>query len=115
MEGRTASWNLRDRHMADTLDALAAHLERRAPRRRDDRVLLDERDHLFGRVAYQQAAARGGDVITRSNDRRIEGALPGPLHDGAAGPRGDGSTTWTIDSSEPHVAAIALQRNGVRR
>ena len=25
-QGRVASWNLRDRHMADTLDALAAHL-----------------------------------------------------------------------------------------
>lgn len=25
--GRVASWNLRDRHMADTLDALAAHLQ----------------------------------------------------------------------------------------
>lgn len=28
--GRVASWNLRDRHMADTLDALIAHLDRRA-------------------------------------------------------------------------------------
>lgn len=26
--GRTSSWNLRDRHMAETLDALAAHLDR---------------------------------------------------------------------------------------
>jgi len=28
--GRVASWNLRDRHMADTLDALADHLARRS-------------------------------------------------------------------------------------
>ncbi|QQZ19659.1 MULTISPECIES: erythromycin esterase family protein [Rhodococcus] len=27
--GRVSSWNLRDRHMADTLDALIAHLDRR--------------------------------------------------------------------------------------
>jgi erythromycin esterase-like protein len=27
-EGRVSSWNLRDRHMADTLDALIAHLDR---------------------------------------------------------------------------------------
>jgi erythromycin esterase-like protein len=27
-EGRISSWNLRDTHMADTLDALAAHLDR---------------------------------------------------------------------------------------
>ncbi|MFC9552531.1 erythromycin esterase family protein [Rhodococcus sp. NPDC056960] len=28
--GRVASWNLRDRHMVDTLDALIAHLDRRS-------------------------------------------------------------------------------------
>jgi erythromycin esterase-like protein len=31
-EGRRSSWNLRDRHMADTLEALAAHLERHGGR-----------------------------------------------------------------------------------
>jgi erythromycin esterase-like protein len=30
--GRVNTWNLRDRHMADTLDALAAHLDRRVGR-----------------------------------------------------------------------------------
>src|SRR5262249_13323948 len=29
--GRVSSWNLRDRHMAETLDALAAHLGRGGP------------------------------------------------------------------------------------
>jgi len=29
--GRVSSWNLRDTHMVDTLDALLAHLERRVP------------------------------------------------------------------------------------
>ena len=29
--GRVSSWNLRDGHMADTLEALLAHLDRRAP------------------------------------------------------------------------------------
>ena len=29
--GRVSSWNLRDRHMAETLDALSRHLERRDP------------------------------------------------------------------------------------
>jgi erythromycin esterase-like protein len=29
--GQVSTWNLRDTHMMDTLDALAAHLERRAP------------------------------------------------------------------------------------
>ena len=31
-EGRVSSWNLRDTHMAETLDALLAHLERKAGR-----------------------------------------------------------------------------------
>jgi erythromycin esterase-like protein len=31
-EGRVSSWNIRDRHMADTLDALLAHLDRRLGR-----------------------------------------------------------------------------------
>lgn len=31
-EGQIASWNLRDTHMADVLDALLAHLARRVPR-----------------------------------------------------------------------------------
>jgi erythromycin esterase-like protein len=30
--GRVSSWNLRDQHMADTLDALVAHLKRRGER-----------------------------------------------------------------------------------
>jgi len=33
-EGRTSSWNLRDRHMSDTLDALLAHVDRRLGRAR---------------------------------------------------------------------------------
>ncbi|HWO20104.1 MAG TPA: erythromycin esterase family protein [Kofleriaceae bacterium] len=33
--GRVSTWNLRDTHMMDTLDALAAHLDRRGDRRGD--------------------------------------------------------------------------------
>jgi erythromycin esterase-like protein len=33
-EGRVSSWNLRDRHMSDTLDALLAHFDRRLGRAR---------------------------------------------------------------------------------
>ena len=35
--GRVWSWNLRDRHMADTLDALASHLGRQRGHTREDR------------------------------------------------------------------------------
>ncbi len=33
-QGRVSSWNLRDRHMADTLDALVTHLDKQAGRAR---------------------------------------------------------------------------------
>jgi len=43
-QGRVASWNRRDRHMADTLDALIAHLDR--PRARAKVVVWAHNSHL---------------------------------------------------------------------
>ncbi len=42
--GRVSSWNLRDRHMADTLDALAAHLDARVGRSKI--VVWEHNSHL---------------------------------------------------------------------
>jgi erythromycin esterase-like protein len=42
--GRVSSWNLRDRHMADTLDALLAHFDR--PGRRAKAVVWAHNSHL---------------------------------------------------------------------
>lgn len=38
--GSASSWNLRNRHLADTLDALAAHLDRRHSARRPAKVVV---------------------------------------------------------------------------
>jgi erythromycin esterase-like protein len=43
-EGKVSSWNLRDRHMADTLEALAAHLSR--PGRESKVVVWEHNSHL---------------------------------------------------------------------
>jgi erythromycin esterase-like protein len=45
-QGHVASWNLRDRHMAETLEFLAAHLERKAGRRA--RIVVWEHNSHLG-------------------------------------------------------------------
>ena len=54
--GQVPSWNLRDRHMAETLDALAAHLERRAGRAKV--VVWAHNSHL-GDARATKMGARG--------------------------------------------------------
>ncbi|MEA2528884.1 MAG: hypothetical protein QOG89_528 [Thermomicrobiales bacterium] len=44
--GRVSSWNLRDRHMAETLEALAAHLDRRVGPGRSKIVVWAHNSHL---------------------------------------------------------------------
>ncbi len=44
--GRVSSWNLRDRHMAETLEALAAHLDRRTGPGRSKIVVWAHNSHL---------------------------------------------------------------------
>lgn len=54
--GRQSSWNLRDRHMADTLDAIEAHLRRtgRAPK-----VVVWAHNSHLGDARYTDLARRG--------------------------------------------------------
>lgn len=56
--GRASSWNLRDRHMADTLDALVQHLGRR--RRRPRVVVWAHNSHVGD--ARATAMGRGGEL-----------------------------------------------------
>jgi erythromycin esterase-like protein len=56
--GRAESWNLRDRHMADTLSALVAHLS--APGRPAKVVLWAHNSHLGDARATEMA--RGGEI-----------------------------------------------------
>ena len=79
--GRVSSWNLRDRHMADTLDALAGHLDRRAGRAKI--VVWAHNSHL-------------GDARATESSRRGEwnvGQLVRERHPGEAFLIG--FTTWT--------------------
>ncbi|MDT4959819.1 MAG: hypothetical protein QOD31_3618 [Pseudonocardiales bacterium] len=55
--GRVSSWNLRDRHMVDTLDALADHLSRRQQERA--RVVVWEHNSHLGDARATESAMRG--------------------------------------------------------
>jgi erythromycin esterase-like protein len=50
-QGRVSSWNLRDQHMAETLNALVAHLSRRQPRPKI--VVWEHNSHLGDARATQ--------------------------------------------------------------
>jgi erythromycin esterase-like protein len=54
--GPAASWNLRDRHMADTLDQLMAHLDRHGAR---SRVVVWEHNSHIGDARSTEMAQRG--------------------------------------------------------
>jgi erythromycin esterase-like protein len=54
--GPAASWNLRDRHMADTLDQLMAHLDRHG---RSSRVVVWEHNSHIGDARATEMARRG--------------------------------------------------------
>jgi len=54
--GRVSSWNLRDRHMADTLDVLADHLSRHG---RPARIVVWEHNSHLGDARATDMGARG--------------------------------------------------------
>ncbi|MEY4642299.1 MAG: hypothetical protein RLZZ227_2293 [Pseudomonadota bacterium] len=55
--GRPNSWNLRDRHMFDTLEALAAHLHKRL--RREARIIVWAHNSHVGNAAATTMSERG--------------------------------------------------------
>ena len=55
--GRVSSWNLRDRHMADTLDALAAHLTRQ--RGRPARIVVWAHNSHVGDARATELGSQG--------------------------------------------------------
>jgi erythromycin esterase-like protein/predicted phosphoribosyltransferase len=55
--GRTSSWNLRDRHMTDTLDALERHLTR--SRGEPAKIVVWEHNSHLGDAGATEMAARG--------------------------------------------------------
>jgi erythromycin esterase-like protein/predicted phosphoribosyltransferase len=56
--GRVSSWNLRDRHMAETLEALAVHLSRRR-RGHPARIVVWAHNSHLGDARATEAAAHG--------------------------------------------------------
>jgi erythromycin esterase-like protein len=54
--GRVSSWNLRDRHMAETLDALTSHLDRQSGRAR---VVVWEHNSHIGDARATELGAHG--------------------------------------------------------
>jgi erythromycin esterase-like protein len=55
-DGSISSWNLRDRHMAETLDALTAHLERRA---RPAKIVVWEHNSHLGDARATEMGRKG--------------------------------------------------------
>jgi erythromycin esterase-like protein len=80
--GRVSSWNLRDEHMTDTIDALAAHLQRRTG---EARVVVWEHNSHLGDAKANEMGRRGelnvGQLISERHpgDARLIGFT---THDG---------------------------------
>ena len=68
--GRVSSWNLRDQHMAETLDALVAHLDRRGGRSKV--VVWAHNSHLGDARATEMG--RGGELNLGQLVRERHGA-----------------------------------------
>ena len=70
--GAAASWNLRDRHMADTLDHLMAHLDRHGA---TSRVVVWEHNSHIGDARFTEMARRGeiniGQLMRERHGRDI--------------------------------------------
>src|SRR5437763_6687480 len=75
--GRVSSWNLRDRHMAETLDALVAHLDRQGGRAKI--VVWEHNSHLGD--ARATSMGREGELnVGQLVRERYETHLPSTSH-----------------------------------
>jgi erythromycin esterase-like protein len=57
--GRVSTWNLRDTHMADTLDALAEHLAQRSKEAPEAKIVIWAHNSHLGDARATEAAQRG--------------------------------------------------------
>ncbi|WP_214410408.1 erythromycin esterase family protein [Sphaerisporangium fuscum] len=69
--GRVSSWNLRDKHMAETLEALADHLGRR--RGRPAKIVVWAHNSHIGDARVTEAATRGEFTIGQLVRERFPG------------------------------------------
>jgi erythromycin esterase-like protein len=116
--GRTSSWNLRDTHMADTLDALLAHLRGRG--REGKVVVWAHNSHLGDARATEMGA--GGEINLGQLTRERHGddaVLVGfTTHTGtvtAAHDWGEAAQTMRVNPSLPGSIERALHDVGVPR
>ncbi|HEY0778056.1 MAG TPA: erythromycin esterase family protein [Gemmatirosa sp.] len=114
--GRNASWNLRDTHMADTLDALAAHLVRRG--RAGKIVVWAHNSHLGDARATEMGA--GGEVNLGQLVRERHGdaalVVGFTTHEGtvtAAHDWGEEPETMRVNPSLPTSIERALHDTGL--
>ena len=116
--GRNASWNLRDTHMADTLDALIGHLRGRG--RAGKVVVWAHNSHLGDARATELGA--GGELNLGQLVRERHGddaVLVGfTTHDGtvtAAHDWGEDPETMAVNPSLPGSVERALHETGLAR
>ncbi len=116
--GRNASWNLRDTHMADTLDALLAHLARQG---RAGKVVVWAHNSHLGDARATELGARGelnlGQLV-RERHGDVALVVGFTTHDGtvtAAHDWGDEPETMAVNPSLPGSVERALHDTGVAR
>jgi erythromycin esterase-like protein len=116
--GRVSSWNLRDTHMADTLDALVAHLRSRG--REGKVVVWAHNSHLGDARATEMGA--GGEInlgqLTRERHADDAVLVGFTTHTGtvtAAHDWGDAAETMRVNPSLPGSIVRALHDVGLPR
>ena len=72
LDGRTASWNIRDSHMADSLDAIAAHLS--AQQQTPAKIVVWEHNSHIGDARATESAQRGEHTLGQLVRERYGGA-----------------------------------------
>jgi erythromycin esterase-like protein len=70
LQGRVSSWNLRDKHMANTLDALAAHLDTQVGR---SKIVVWEHNSHIGDARATEQADRYLEALKAAHDAAMVG------------------------------------------
>jgi len=135
--GRIPSWNLRDRHMAETLDALTFHLEKRAPAARV--VVWAHNSHLgdaratamvaegelnlgqlvrekYGRSAFLIGMTTNSGTVTAASNwdepaqqRQVRPTLPGSHEALLHEAAADGSSSFLLPLRDGGAAADVMR------
>jgi erythromycin esterase-like protein len=122
--GRESSWNLRDTHMADTLDALLAHLERQRPGAK--LVVWAHNSHIGDARATsmsRQGELNLGQLLRERHDRDLvsvgfttydgevaaASSWDGPVEKKQILPAREGSVEWLFHRALPDAFILDLR------